>query len=190
MTVKKKKKPKNSKRVCEIEETCSILEGSVEFPGGRSAMCGWFSSGSIWIFGGYGYAGGSFGTNIFQKRKSNHSQDLFFFFFFFETDVKGFINEMWEHANNKWTLKGGGFNRTGWHQKSNQENSHSFFIFHLGVYGIQGEESSNNIPGARYGSACWVSSDGDLWLFGGLGFDTSSSFEGLLLLLFFFKVFC
>lgn len=41
-----------------------------------------------------------------------------------------------------------------------------------GIYGIQGVPSPNNDPGARgYGGLTWIDNTGDLWLFGGFGYD-------------------
>jgi hypothetical protein len=39
-----------------------------------------------------------------------------------------------------------------------------------------GTGSSNNVPGARYGSVSWIDSSGNFWLFGGLGIDSTSNF--------------
>ena len=44
-----------------------------------------------------------------------------------------------------------------------------------GVYGTQGEPSTQNIPGARTGSAFWTDRQGNFWLFGGVGFANSQS---------------
>ena len=48
---------------------------------------------------------------------------------------------------------------------SNQANQ-------AGTYGIKGQASSTNVPGARYGAVSWVDSNDDLWLFGGVGYDS------------------
>ncbi len=40
-----------------------------------------------------------------------------------------------------------------------------------GVYGICGTADAANIPGSRFGSISWTDSAGDLWLFGGNGYD-------------------
>jgi hypothetical protein len=45
----------------------------------------------------------------------------------------------------------------------------------LGTYGTIGLPSTSNIPGARYGGASWVDVNGDLWLFGGYGYDGTTS---------------
>ena len=43
-----------------------------------------------------------------------------------------------------------------------------------GVYGTKGTPSINNLPGARSLSASWTDDDGNLWLFGGNGYDGSN----------------
>jgi N-acetylneuraminic acid mutarotase len=44
-----------------------------------------------------------------------------------------------------------------------------------GVYGTQGVASAENNPGSREGAATWTDSSGHLWLFGGLGFDSTGA---------------
>lgn len=41
-----------------------------------------------------------------------------------------------------------------------------------GTYGTRGLAASANIPGARGSGASWIDSTGNLWLFGGFGFDS------------------
>lgn len=66
-------------------------------------------------------------------------------------------NTLWKFdvLTNEWT----------WVNGSNITNA-------MGVYGINGISAPNNTPGARsWGGITWVDKSGDLWLFGGLGFD-------------------
>jgi len=44
-----------------------------------------------------------------------------------------------------------------------------------GVYGMLGIESAANIPGGRFGSTSWNDSSGNLWLFGGDGYDSTAA---------------
>ena len=44
-----------------------------------------------------------------------------------------------------------------------------------GVYGALGTPAAGNIPGGRFGAATWTDSGGNLWLFGGDGFDASGT---------------
>ncbi len=48
-----------------------------------------------------------------------------------------------------------------------------------GSYGTQGSTSMSNVPGARSGAVSWTDASGDLWLFGGYGYDSIGS-PGLL----------
>jgi hypothetical protein len=41
-----------------------------------------------------------------------------------------------------------------------------------GVYGTQRTAASSNLPGARQGAASWRDTNGNLWLYGGLGVDS------------------
>jgi len=41
----------------------------------------------------------------------------------------------------------------------------------IGIYGTLGVPSVNNFPGSRINTGSWVDAAGDLWLFGGAGFD-------------------
>ena len=65
------------------------------------------------------------------------------------------------NTNSQWT----------WVSGSNTTNG-------LGVYGTQEVPSSSNIPGARFGAISWTGTDGNFWLFGGSGYDSSPSDAG------------
>ncbi|NHI94974.1 MAG: galactose oxidase [Candidatus Lokiarchaeota archaeon] len=56
------------------------------------------------------------------------------------------------------------------------DNSHS----NNGTYGTKGVADANNMPGARSTSCSWTDSSGNLWLFGGYGFDNVSGVDGYL----------
>ena len=43
-----------------------------------------------------------------------------------------------------------------------------------GVYGIKGVPDAANVPGARDDSISWTRQLGNLWLFGGSGFDSAA----------------
>ncbi|HEY4051512.1 MAG TPA: chitobiase/beta-hexosaminidase C-terminal domain-containing protein, partial [Acidobacteriaceae bacterium] len=46
----------------------------------------------------------------------------------------------------------------------------------VGVYGNLGVPAAGNFPGARQGSTSWTDASGNLWLFGGAGFDSRGYF--------------
>ena len=48
-----------------------------------------------------------------------------------------------------------------------------------GVYGSQEQPATQNIPGARFGSACWTDIQGNFWLFGGIGVVSQQSIGSL-----------
>jgi hypothetical protein len=73
-------------------------------------------------------------------------------FVVYSQDMTNSFGDMWEldPSTNEWAWMGG----------SDTLNSH-------GVYGTLGVASTENIPGARSGSAYWTDSSGNFWLFGG-----------------------
>jgi hypothetical protein len=48
-----------------------------------------------------------------------------------------------------------------------------------GAYGTLGTPAAGNVPGGRSGSSNWTDSNGNLWLFGGTGFDANDDFGTL-----------
>jgi hypothetical protein len=44
-----------------------------------------------------------------------------------------------------------------------------------GTYGMQGVAAAGNVPGGRKSSATWIDASGNLWLFGGVGYDGSGN---------------
>lgn len=72
----------------------------------------------------------------------------------------GSLNDLWKFttATKQWT----------WVAGSNTRNA-------SGVYGTKGVGSTSNIPGARSGAVSWKDSAGNLWLFGGAGYDSAGS---------------
>jgi N-acetylneuraminic acid mutarotase len=68
------------------------------------------------------------------------------------------LDDLWKFSAGQWTWMGG-FNEAN----------------HQGVYGIQGRPSANNLPGARDSAVTWTDGTGNLWLFGGFGYDASGT---------------
>jgi N-acetylneuraminic acid mutarotase len=70
----------------------------------------------------------------------------------------GELNDLWEYnpATLEWT----------WVSGSNSTDQ-------IGVYGTKGTANSSNVPGARSGAISWYDSGGQLWLFGGSGYDSA-----------------
>lgn len=72
------------------------------------------------------------------------------------------LNDLWRWDGTNWTWMAG-----------DAVNSQS------GVYGLKGSTTAASTPGARYGAVSWVDRSGNLLLFGGNGYATSS-FPGYL----------
>ena len=69
----------------------------------------------------------------------------------------GSLNDLWKYdpTTLEWTWVSGRSTRS-----------------QAGAYGTQGTADSSNIPGARKGAISWIDAQGNLWLFGGYGFDS------------------
>jgi N-acetylneuraminic acid mutarotase len=72
------------------------------------------------------------------------------------TGALGWLNDVWEYSpsSGEWT----------WIDGSNQVSA-------VGVCGSQGVAAPSNMPGARGYAATWTDASGNLWLFGGEGWD-------------------
>jgi N-acetylneuraminic acid mutarotase len=124
---------------------------SGNIPGGRAGSVSWTDgSGNLWLFGGSGYD--SAGNN-------------------------GNLNDLWKFnpSANDWTWMGG--NTT---EASCGPSPEGNLICRgqPGEYGTLGVPSSGNDPGARFGDAGWVDKQGNLWLFGGYGADSTENNMG------------
>ena len=89
---------------------------------------------------------------------------------FDSTGTDGDLNDLWE------------FNSTAktWAWQSGGSTVPKQYEGQPGVYGTQGVAASNNVPGGRYSGVSWIDSSGDLWMFGGLGFYSSTSQSAFL----------
>src|ERR1019366_10751479 len=82
------------------------------------------------------------------------------------TGTQGYLNDLWKYAPGangqvgEWTWMGG--SSTVPRPYGGQS----------GVYGTLGTPASTNIPGGRYSASSWIDASGNLWLFGGSGFDS------------------
>ncbi len=73
-----------------------------------------------------------------------------------------FLNDLWKYSAGEWT----------WMSGANVVNQ-------FGTYGTQGTPGPGNVPGARVEAVSWTDPSGNLWLFGGDGFDSAGAFEYL-----------
>src|SRR6185503_10337409 len=74
--------------------------------------------------------------------------------------LPGLLSDLWKFDGTNWTWVAGPatFGEAG-----------------VGVYGTKGVPAAGNYPGGRQGSASWVDDSGNLWLFGGTGYDAFGS---------------
>jgi N-acetylneuraminic acid mutarotase len=72
----------------------------------------------------------------------------------------GNLNDLWQFSpsSGEWTWVSGG----------NGNNAN-------GIYGTAGTAAPDNVPGARQAASSWIDSSGNLWLFGGDGYDSTSA---------------
>ena len=80
----------------------------------------------------------------------------------YPTAQTSYFNDLWKYSGGQWTWVGGS-KTTG----------------SSGSYGTQGQVSSTNIPGARGGGVSWTDGSGNVWLFGGFGYDSAGTVGGL-----------
>ncbi|WP_058189350.1 kelch repeat-containing protein [Terracidiphilus gabretensis] len=83
------------------------------------------------------------------------------------TGAQGYLSDLWEFdptlgAAGEWTWMGGSttVGRSGGQS---------------GVYGTLGTPASTNLPGGRLGAVSWVDASGNVWMFGGQGYDSIGS---------------
>ncbi|HEV2272071.1 MAG TPA: kelch repeat-containing protein [Steroidobacteraceae bacterium] len=76
------------------------------------------------------------------------------------TDNFVLYNDLWKYSpvSGEWTWVGG-----------------STTPYASGVYGNEGVPAPSNMPGARAGPATWTDANGNVWMFGGFTYDTSTS---------------
>ena len=80
------------------------------------------------------------------------------------TGGAGYLNDLWQYSpsSGQWT----------WISGVNADNA-------SGVYGTQGTAAASNAPGGRYSGSSWIDSSGNLWLFGGYGYGSTSGLGAL-----------
>ena len=78
------------------------------------------------------------------------------------------MNDLWEFdpATNQWTWQGGSSSPPCSIIQSNMNCGKP------GVYGSKGAAAAGNFPGGRSDAASWTDASGNLWLYGGNGFDS------------------
>ncbi|MGA3083123.1 MAG: kelch repeat-containing protein, partial [Terracidiphilus sp.] len=84
----------------------------------------------------------------------------------------GYLNDLWKFnpATNQWA----------WMDGSSTLLVITNGVFgQPGVYGTLATPAAENTPGGRYEATSWTDSSGNLWLFGGYGFDANGNYNYL-----------
>jgi N-acetylneuraminic acid mutarotase len=172
-------------------------------PGSRTGAATWAdATGNFWMFGGYGYDsagtagylndlwkydGGQWtwvaGADLANQAGTYGTQgtaapsnipgarslpvvwaDVTGNFWLFggegfdSVGTNGFLNDLWEYSGGEWM----------WVNGANLASQ-------AGTYGTQGTAAPSNVPGARLGGVAWTDGSGNLWLFGGSGYDSAGT---------------
>jgi uncharacterized repeat protein (TIGR02543 family) len=172
------------------------VAAAINGPGGRNGAVSWIdNSGNLWLFGGQGY--GSFSNNV------GYLNDLWKFDGTNWTWVSGAntTNQIgtygtkgiaaatnvpdarsaaisWiDSSGNLWLFGGNPdfndlwkFDGTNWTWVSGATAAGQ-----IGTYGTKGVAATANVPGARNGAISWIESSGNVWLFGGSGYDSTGT---------------
>jgi N-acetylneuraminic acid mutarotase len=172
-------------------------------PGARASAVSWTdSSGNLWLFGGNGFDSSGVSGNLNDLWKLNPTAGTWEWVSgssisgasaVYGTQGVASTNNMpgarnsatsWSDSlGNLWLFGGSGpfndlwkFNPTAvtweWVSGSNTAGA-------SGIYGTQGVASTSNVPGARQEAISWIDASGNLWLFGGNGYDTSTNIGNL-----------
>ncbi|MGD0831014.1 MAG: hypothetical protein ABR907_08740, partial [Terracidiphilus sp.] len=146
----------------------------------------WMGGSSTMSSGGYGYGQpgvygkpGTFATGNIPGGRNGaaawaDSNGNFWLFGGDGIDVNGIageLNDLWEFnpSKNEWAWIGG----------TNGLCCDSDGYQNSGTYGSPGTPAAGNLPGGRMGASSWTDLSGNLWLFGGYGYDGSGN-EGYL----------
>jgi len=75
--------------------------------------------------------------------------------------VTGDLNDLWKFSAGQWT----------WMSGANMAAN----LAVAPVYGTKGTAAPGNVPGGRDGAVSWIDTGGNLWLFGGHGWDSTNN---------------
>ncbi|MGB6192646.1 MAG: chitobiase/beta-hexosaminidase C-terminal domain-containing protein, partial [Terracidiphilus sp.] len=139
-----------------LTSTCSgCLSGVLPVPGTRGTPGAANTPGGLWLGTTWNDDSGNFW--------------LFAGWGFAPVGYAAVANELWEFSlsSSEWTWVGGDPN---------------FGIYGgvAGTYGTLGMPAAGNFPGTRWQDATWKDANGNLWLFGGQGYDSTGANEGIL----------
>jgi N-acetylneuraminic acid mutarotase len=127
----------------------------------------WGSANSGNILGTYGTKGVASASNVIGSRSDGllkwvNNGNLYVMggYGYPSSGGEWLLNDLWKWDGSNWTWISGG-------KVTSQ----------TGNYGTIGVASSSNVPGARFDSATWSNHNGDLYLWGGGGFDSTSNWR-------------
>lgn len=149
------------------------VDSSGDYWGNLNDLWTFNPSGNVWTWvsggktanaaGVYGTQGVASASNVPGARSGatswiDNSGNLWLFGG--STGVVTFSNDLWEYSlgSQTWT----------WMSGANVGSQ-------SGTYGSIGVPSTANVPGARSGAVSWIDSGGNLWLFGGQGYDSAGA---------------
>lgn len=155
-------------------QTCAITNGSGTAAANVTNIqvnCGhdewtWVSgTNAVSAVGVYGTLGVTAMTNVPGGRHGaatwTDASGNFWMFGGYGYDSTGILSEL----NDLWMFSGGEWTWMGGPNIANQP----------GVYGSLGGPGSRNTPGSRYGAVTWTDPSGNVWLFGGSGYDSTGT---------------
>jgi len=104
------------------------------------------------------------GARYYAVSWVDNSGDFWLFggFGYNSTGAYGVLNDLWKFDGTNWT----------WVSGSN-------YIGQSGIYGTKDTAGLSNIPGGRVSSVSWTDKNGNFWLFGGSGFDSTGAMNTL-----------
>jgi N-acetylneuraminic acid mutarotase len=175
------------------------------FPGSRQGASAWKDSyGNFWLFGGTGLgaAGAQGGLNDLWKYTpsvgtwawingptSTNSSGVYAAGG--GPGARSGAASWTDAAGNLWLFGGNGYAASGTPSQLNDLWTYSTSdgtwtwisgastTNAAGVYGSMGTAAAGNVPGARQGASAWLDASGRLWLFGGLGYDSTGTLGAL-----------
>jgi uncharacterized repeat protein (TIGR02543 family) len=141
--------------------TANVTLYAVWTPGTWTWMSGSNSRNQPGVYGTQGVAAG---VNVPGAREGavswiDGSGNLWLFGGYGETS--GYTTEL----NDLWKFDG---TNCTWVSGSSSRNQ-------PGGYGTRGVAAGSNVPGSRYGAISWIDGSGNLWLFGGYGYDSAGN---------------
>ncbi len=184
------------------------ISSAANTPGARQSSVSWTDlSGNLWLFGGQGYAAGTYGSlNDLWKYNSSTNEWTWMkgentiqqYGIYGTRGISSTSNKpgarvnsaSWSDASgNLWLF--GGYGRASGDEgrlndlwKYNTNTNEWIWINgdnapnEEGVYGTKGTSSAFNKPGAREYCIAWTDASGNIWLFGGYG--QANNQQGLL----------